>query len=135
MRKFDLELSCPHCRRSIDINEEVSRQIQESFTDERQEIEKRVREELGDSYTTEIEKLKASLGESNKQLLDNASEQEKKDLEIQKLKHSIESGEEKLSMEVEKARIAAKQEAMREYTKISTIPGRGRRDIYRTSFV
>ena len=115
MPQFDLELLCPHCQQNIDVNEEVSKQIRESFQDERQDIEKKVREEMGKSHTSEIEKLKASLGETNKQLLSTTSEQEKKDLEIQKLRHSIETGEEKLSMELEKATILAKQEAMKEY--------------------
>jgi len=119
MPQFDLELLCPHCQQNIDVNEEVSKQIRESFQDERQDIEKKVREEMGKSHTSEIEKLKASLGETNKQLLSTTSEQEKKDLEIQKLRHSIETGEEKLSMELEKATILAKQEAMKEYSKMA----------------
>lgn len=111
----NLQIECPDCSKIIDINEQISHHLKEGMDDERKQIESKIKRDMESSHLKEVQKFKAQLTEKDKMLLSKEDEDDKKELELQKLKHQIETNEKRIEMEREKAALEAKKAALEEY--------------------
>jgi hypothetical protein len=110
MVRTSLEIECPECGKNIDINEQISHKIQEDFADEKRQLEIQLRKELLASHSTEVDGLKATLEEKNKQLLGVKDTEQARNLEIQKMQHELDNQEQKIEIERKKAALDARKE-------------------------
>ena len=115
----DIEIRCPKCSEIINLNEQISNQLKEEFDDERKQLEIKLRKEIQQSHSGEIEKLKGSLKEKESILLSKKDEDEKRELKIQEMQHQLNTQDQKIEIEKQKASLAAKSEAMKEYQKMA----------------
>ena len=111
----NLEIKCPECGEIIDINEQISHQLQEEFADERKQLEIKLRKELQASHSDEINILKETLQEKDSLLLGKKNEEDAKDVQIQEMQHKLDTQDERLEIEKQKERLAAKKEASKEF--------------------
>ena len=115
----NLEITCPECGEIIDINEQISHQLQEEFADERKQLEIKLRKELQASHSDEITILKETLQEKDSLLLGKKNEEDAKDVQIQEMQHKLDIQDQKVKVERQKAALEAKREAMQEYQKMA----------------
>lgn len=105
----NLQIECPDCNKIIDINEQISHHLKEGMDDERKQIESKIKKDMESSHLKEVQKFKEQLTEKDKILLSKEDEDDKKELELQKLKHQIETNEKRIEVEREKAALEAKK--------------------------
>tara|TARA_X000001036_G_scaffold315460_1_gene293948 strand:+ start:477 stop:1682 length:1206 start_codon:yes stop_codon:yes gene_type:complete len=115
----NLEIECPECGEIIDINEQISHQLQEETANQKKQLEIRIKKELQASHSVEIENMKADLAERDKLLLGKKDAEEAKDVRIQEMQHRLDTQAEKVEVEKQKAALKAKTEAMVEYKEMA----------------
>ncbi|MGY8755606.1 MAG: hypothetical protein ACKVIR_07940, partial [Candidatus Poseidoniales archaeon] len=104
----NLEIKCPKCGEIIDINEQISHQLQEEFDDEKKQLEIKLRKELQESHSGEINKLNVIMKEKDGLLLVKKDDDEAKDVEMQEMQHRLDTQDQKMEIEKQKAALMAK---------------------------
>ncbi len=119
MATNSLEIECPECGKIIDINEQISHQLQEETANQKKQLEIKIKKEVMESHSIEIENFKADLAERDKLLLDNKDAEEAKNVQMQEMQHQLDNQAEKMEVEKQKAALKAKAEAMVEYKEMA----------------
>ena len=57
----NLEIECPECGEIIDINEQISHQLQEETANQKKQLEIRIKKELQASHSVEIENISQNI--------------------------------------------------------------------------
>ena len=73
----NLQIECPDCSKTIDINEQISHHLKEGMDDERKQIESKIKKDMESSHLKEVQKFKAQLTEKDKMLLSKEDEDDK----------------------------------------------------------
>ncbi len=119
MATNSLEIECPECGEIIDINEQISHQLQEETANQKKQLEIKIKKEVMESHSIEIENYKADLAERDKLLLQNKDAEEAKNVQMQEMQHQLDNHAEKMDVEKQKAALKAKAEAMVEYKEMA----------------
>jgi len=115
----NLEIKCPQCSEIIDINEQIAQHLKQNMDDEREQLKLQIKKQLINSHSKEIEEMENRLVEKNKMIMSKKDDDAVRDLELQKLRHELESQNKKIDFERQKAALDAKKAAMAEFEQMA----------------
>jgi hypothetical protein len=115
----NLEIKCPECSSVIDLNEQISNQLNEEFEDERKQLEIKLRKELQTSHSNEMQKIKQDLTEKEDLLRDKKEEDEIKELEFKEIQHQLQNQDKLIVIERKKAALQARIEEAAKYEQLA----------------
>ena len=97
-----MEITCPKCSVSIDVTEQMSKQLNQELETEKKLLVDKVRKDLEESYSKKFKEIEQDLLDKESLLRSKKEDDELKQLELQEAKHKLENQEKLIEIERKK---------------------------------
>ncbi len=114
-----MEITCPKCSISIDVTEQMSKQLNQELETEKKLLVDKVRKDLEESYSKKFKEIEQNLLEKETLLRSKKEDDELKQLELQEAKHKLENQEKLIEIERKKAALEARKEEAAKFEQLA----------------
>ena len=114
-----MEITCPKCSISIDVTEQMSKQLNQELETEKKLLVDKVRKDLEESYSKKFKEIEQNLLEKETLLRSKKEDDELKHLELQEAKHKLENQEKLIEIERKKAALEARKEEAAKFEQLA----------------
>ena len=114
-----MEITCPKCSISIDVTEQMSKQLNQELETEKKLLVDKVRKDLEESYSKKFKEIEQDLLEKESLLRSKNEDDQLKQLELQEAKHKLENQEKLIEIERKKAALEARKEEAAKFEQLA----------------
>ena len=114
-----MEITCPKCSISIDVTEQMSKQLNQELETEKKLLVDKVRKDLEESYSKKFKEIEQDLLDKESLLRSKKEDDELKQLELQEAKHKLENQEKLIEIERKKAALEARKEEAAKFEQLA----------------
>ena len=114
-----MEITCPKCSISIDVTEQMSKQLNQDLETEKKLLVDKVRKDLEESYSKKFKEIEQDLLDKESLLRSKKEDDELKQLELQEAKHKLENQEKLIEIERKKAALEARKEEAAKFEQLA----------------
>ena len=114
-----MEITCPKCSISIDVTEQMSKQLNQELETEKKLLVDKVRKDLEESYSKKFKEIEQNLLDKETLLRSKKEDDELKQLELQEAKHKLENQEKLIEIERKKAALEARKEEAAKFEQLA----------------